>query len=146
MGAGVVTLASSLTYQPMSRIVKSLTYGNGLTQTDTVTLDYELSQLLLQNGATALINCTRARTDLLNLTRITDAVAPANNMRLAYTPANRLSSATGPWGSLSWTCNTVGNRLTFVGAADLRPRLHASDDLSAAGGCDAHLRLSGDKQ
>ncbi len=48
-----------------------------------------------------------ARTDLLNLTSITDA----------YTPANRLQPATGPWGSLAWTYDGVGNRLTEVAGA-----------------------------
>lgn len=38
-------------------------------------------------------------------------------MSFAYTPANRLQSATGPWGSLSWTYDGVGNRLTEVAGA-----------------------------
>jgi len=31
---------------------------------------------------------------------------------LGYSVANRLASATGPWGTLSWTYDGVGNRLT----------------------------------
>jgi YD repeat-containing protein len=29
-----------------------------------------------------------------------------------YSSANRLTSASGPWGTLSWTYDGVGNRLT----------------------------------
>jgi len=54
----------------MSRIVKSFTYGNGLTQADTVTLDYETARLLLQYTTAAVINRTHSRTNLLNLTGI----------------------------------------------------------------------------
>ena len=62
--------------------------------------------------------CARGRTDLLNLTGIADAVTPANSATFSYSPANRLATAAGPWGSLSWTYDGVGNRLTEVlGAA-----------------------------
>ena len=64
--------------------------------------------------------CARGRTDLLNLTGIADAVTPANSATFSYSPANRLATAAGPWGSLSWTYDGVGNRLTEVLGAALQ--------------------------
>ena len=68
--AAVVTLASNIAWQPFSGLVSSMSYGNGLTEPDTYSLDYEVNRLLLQNGPTALLDRTHTHTDLLNLTGI----------------------------------------------------------------------------
>ena len=44
-GASPVTVASAIAYQPLSGLVSSLSYGNGLSELNTFTLDYELSVL-----------------------------------------------------------------------------------------------------
>src|SRR5450631_1483460 len=91
--AAVVTLASGIAWQPFSGLMSSMTYGNGLTEADTYSLDYEVNRLLLQNGPTSLLDRTHAHTDKLNLTGITDAVTSANSQTFSYSPANRLSTA-----------------------------------------------------
>jgi RHS repeat-associated protein len=50
--------------------------------------------------------------DDINLTKITDNLNSANTVTLGYSAANRLNSASGPWGTLGWTYDGVGNRLT----------------------------------
>ena len=108
--AATVTLVSGVIYQPMSNLVQSMTYGNGLNDWNTHTLDYELDVLGVYNGATTVLNRSHTRTDALNLTNIFDNVTAANNTTLAYPPANRLQNANGPWGAKTFYYDGVGNR------------------------------------
>ena len=103
-------IATGIVYQPMSRLVASLTSGNLLSNAASYTSDYELSQCQVNDGATALISRSYQRGDALNITGITDQVAAANNQSFAANPANRLNSAVGPWGTKSYTYDGVGNR------------------------------------
>ena len=131
-----MNLTTGLAYRPYSGLLASLTYGNGLTEQNTFTLDYELSRLLVNDGAVALIDRQHNRTDLLNLTGIADAVTPANSATFSYSPANRLATAAGPWGSLSWTYDGVGNRLaeTLGAASQTYSYPVANNKLSAISG------------
>ncbi len=52
--AAMVTLAQNIAWQPFSGLVSSMTYGNGLLETDTYSLDYEINRLLVQNGAASV--------------------------------------------------------------------------------------------
>jgi YD repeat-containing protein len=123
--AASVSLASSVVYQPMSNLVKSYTYGNGLTEADTHTLDYELGRCQVSDGATKLVDLTPLRADNLNVTGLTDGVTANRNQSFAYSAANRLTSAgmtgTGGYGTRGYTYDGVGNRLneqsTPVGGA-----------------------------
>ncbi len=112
--AASVTLASAIAYQPLSRLVQAMAYGNGLSDFNTHTLDYELDVLGVYNGATSVINRAHTRADRLNLTNIFDNVAAANNQVCAYGPANRLQNADGPWGKRTFYYDGVGNRTTEI--------------------------------
>ena len=90
--------------------MQSCTFGNGLTEANTFTLDLEVNQLRLSDGATALINRAHTRTDALNLTNITDAVTAANNQSYWQNAANRLQNADGSWGAKTFYYDGVGNR------------------------------------
>src|SRR5271170_4961345 len=48
------------------------------------------------------------------LTSIADAATPANSEAFTYTPSHRLASAKGPYGTLAWTYDADGNRMTQV--------------------------------
>ena len=109
-GAAPVVVASSIAYQPLSNLVKSFDYGNGLSELNTHTLDYELDELRVYDGASAIISRSHARTDNLNLTGITDAVVPGNSQTFAMSDANRLHAASGPWGEKTFSYDGVGNR------------------------------------
>ena len=108
--AASVTLTSGVIYQPLSNLVQSMTYGNGLNDWNTHTLDYELDLAGVYNGAAKVIERAHTRTDALNLTNIWDNVTAANNQSCTYSPANRLSGATGLFGSKSFSYDGVGNR------------------------------------
>jgi RHS repeat-associated protein len=108
--AASVTLASSVVYEPMANLVKSMVYGNGLNDFNTFTLDDELDVLGTYNGATSVINRAHTRTDALNLTNIFDNVTTANNQSYWASAANRLQNANGPWGAKTFYYDGVGNR------------------------------------
>lgn len=114
-----VTLLNNIVYQPISNLIKSLTYANGLTESNVHTLDYEQSQCTVSNGATTVAGQTWGRTDLLNITSQGDTVTPANNQSFGYSAANRLNSASGPYGSKAWTYDGVGNRTSETNAGVL---------------------------
>ncbi len=108
--AATQSLASSIVYMPISRLVKSFNYGNGLNDWNTYTLDYETASLTTNDGATGICSLSHARSDNLNLTGINDLITPSNNQVFAYSAANRLTSASGAYGNASWTYDGVGNR------------------------------------
>ena len=134
--AAVVTLASGIAWQPFSGLVCNMTYGNGLVESDSYSLDYEINRLLLQNGATAVQDNVCTRTDNLNLTGITDAVTPANTQTFSYSPANRLATANGSYGVFGWTYDGTGNRANETLGAVASPFAYppTSNRLSTIGG------------
>jgi hypothetical protein len=71
---------------------------------------HELYQLIVEQGATKIINRFYNRADLTNVTGIIDGIAAANNESLGYNDAARLSSASGAYGTKSWTYDANGNR------------------------------------
>jgi RHS repeat-associated protein len=137
-GGPLATLASNIKWQPMggdkvfgqgnlgtatqiqalpggaalgeADLLQSLLYGNGLTLWKNFTADNELYQLIVEYGATKIINRFYDRTDKTNVTGIVDAVAAANNESLGYNDAARLSTASGAYGTRSWTYDANGNR------------------------------------
>jgi YD repeat-containing protein len=82
--------------------------------TKTYNQDYQLDVLRLQEpvSGTNLIHRTHAYADGYNLTGITDSAVSGRNESYGYDPADRLATAQGPWGSLSYSYDVVGNRLT----------------------------------
>ncbi len=111
-GAMSVDLASYIEWQPMSGIVQSFDYGNGLNLWRTFTDDFQLNQLLVENlsTSTTILQRWHDRTDNMNLTNIWDGVTPANDQSFWYTASNRLQNADGPWGELTFYHDDVGNR------------------------------------
>ncbi len=110
--AASVDLASNIGWQPMSGIVQSFDYGNGLNLWRTFTSDYQLDQLLVDNTSTstAVLQRFHTRTDNLNLTNIWDGLNSANDQSFWYSASNRLQNADGPWGELTFYHDDVGNR------------------------------------
>ncbi len=98
---GAATIASSITYKPFGGVA-SLTYGNGLTSSIGYDTQYRLSTL----ATGTLQNLTYGYDNNGNIT----SIAPGRTF--TYDNLDRLGTATGFWGSLSWTYDGVGNRLT----------------------------------
>jgi len=96
-----VTLASSIDYQPLSRLVSSMAYGNGLGDLNTFTLYYEVGRCQLLDGAVTYADRSYTRGDALNISGITDNVTGSLSQSFIYSATNRLNAATGPYGSYS---------------------------------------------
>jgi YD repeat-containing protein len=109
--AASVTLLNAIVREPLSNLVKSAVYGNGLNDFNTMTTNGEVDVLGVYDGATSVINRTHTRADTLNLTNIFDNVSTANNQTFAYTAANRLQTANGAWGAKVFNFDGVGNRI-----------------------------------
>jgi RHS repeat-associated protein len=103
-------VATGITYAPQSDLVNAMTHGNGLQTSAGYDLDYRLTQLTLNNGASPVSSLAYAYSDGMNLTGITDGLNAANDNTLWYTAANRLQNANGPWGNTTNYYDLVGNR------------------------------------
>jgi YD repeat-containing protein len=114
-GSPSVTLASSVTYLPFGPLT-GLTYGNGLVLTKTVTQDYLINALQVQDTSTSttIVNRTHAFGDNVNLTGITDSLNSSRSESYVYTTNNKLQEGDGIWGTLTWTYDGVGNRSSEV--------------------------------
>ena len=111
-------MISSITHMPFGPVA-SLSFANGLARTTTYDLDYRLTNMTDQ-ATSAVLNLGYGYNVNNNPTGITDGVTAANSQTLGYDALNRLTSAvsgTGGYGTLGWTYDANGNRLTQTGSA-----------------------------
>jgi len=112
--AAFETVASGIAWKPMSNLLAGMTHGNGVVTTANYDLDYRLTSLLVQDGATTISNLSYAYGDGINLTAVNDNVVGANSVTLGYSAANRLNAANGPWGNVTYSYDGTGNRLSEI--------------------------------
>jgi len=97
---------ATLTYQKDDRI-GSITYGNGVQTTYLYDNRGRPTRILTRNSTATLLDLNYeydANGNLLNVN--------SNQETYGYDDLNRLTSANGPWGTLSYTYDIVGNRLS----------------------------------
>ncbi len=99
-------LASNITYKPFGGMT-GITYGNGLTSSISYDTGYRLATL----ATGTFQNLTYGYDYNSNITSI------SSGMTYSYDNFDRLYTANGFWGSLSWSYDGVGNRLTENGNA-----------------------------
>ncbi|WFT82595.1 DUF6531 domain-containing protein [Methylobacterium sp. CB376] len=107
-------IASWAGYFPFGGL-RGLTFGNGLNMWSNNDLEYRLDGLFLDqaSGGPSLITRYHWVGDGLNLMALNnDTIDPGQTQRFTYDDAARLLTATGPYGSLSWSYDKVGNRLS----------------------------------
>jgi RHS repeat-associated protein len=105
---GAVNLATNIQYKPFGGMT-SLTLGNGLSQSIGYDNQYKITSMVtgtIQNLSYSAYDYNR------NVQTITNNAEPAKNKTFGYDALDRLSTATGLWGSLGWTYDGAGNRLT----------------------------------
>jgi len=109
-GGTATPVVSNVTYEPFGPVT-GMKFGNGVTEARTFDLDYRLGTLT-DTATSALQHLTYGYDADSNVKTIADAVTPANSQTLGYDTLNRLNSAAGGYGSLVYTYDQVGNRLT----------------------------------
>jgi RHS repeat-associated protein len=110
-GGGSQTVATAITHKPFGGIA-SLTYGNGLLRTVTYDQQYRISRV--QTGG--VLDLAYGFDNNGNILSLTNNLDTSKNKTYGYDALDRLQGATGPWGSLGWTYDKVGNRLSQTGA------------------------------
>jgi RHS repeat-associated protein len=106
-------VASGVTYEPFGPTT-GFTFGNGVADARVYDLDYRMTNLT-EAGTAAVQNIGYGYDPANNVLNITDNVTASDSQTLVYDPLNRLKTATsgtGGYGSLAWTYDAVGNRLT----------------------------------
>jgi RHS repeat-associated protein len=88
--------------------MSSLTYGNGIAGTIGYDNQYRITGITVGT----VMKLTYADDANGNITGITNNLDATKNKSFGYDALDRLTSGTGSWGSLSWTYDGVGNRLT----------------------------------
>ena len=113
-GASSTTKLATITHEPFGPI-NGVTYGNGIAESWTFDQSYRPTNITDKLGAASLQNLTYGYDVADNVNSITDAVNSVNSQTLGYDVVNRLISAasgTGGYGTLNWSYDKVGNRLT----------------------------------
>jgi RHS repeat-associated protein len=101
-------LATNISYKPFGGM-SSLTYGNGIASSISYDNQYRVTSI----AAGTVMNLSYSSYDANgNITGIVNNLDAAKNKSYSYDALDRLISATGSWGSLTWTYDSVGNRLT----------------------------------
>lgn len=111
-------LAKWVTYQSFGPL-QSLSYGNGLVLWKTFTQDYNLSTLVVEQGANSIIN--RAYTYWYNdfdITNVWDNNITPRTDNYVFTPSHRLQNVYGDWGTQTYWQDAVGNRTGDVFTVD----------------------------
>ena len=107
-GLGNVSVVTATGYLP-SGPVDSLTLGNGVVETRAHDQRYHPDRIT----AGALLDWDVATDGVGNIEAIADVLVPANDRTYGYLDHQYfLTQGNGPWGNLSWTYDTIGNRLT----------------------------------
>lgn len=102
-------LATNINYKPFGGMT-SITYGNGLVGSISYDNQYRVASIT----AGTVMNLTYTDDASGNIAGITNNIDATKNRSFTYDALDRLSTATasGIWGSLGWTYDGIGNRLT----------------------------------
>lgn len=114
LNRGSAPIVSAATYLPFGPL-KSLTYGNLLTRTNTYDERYRMRTNRL-SAATDLVSYSYGYDNSGNITSITDVLNAAYNRTFSYDDLHRLTvanSGASLWGSGSYTYDAMGNVRTL---------------------------------
>src|SRR5258708_9262121 len=108
-----VAVASSATYAPFGPLT-SLSYGNGLSLSDSYDQDYQPSARLVTGAASGQDLAYGVDADG-NITGSTDHLASARSQIFQSDSPSRLTSASALYGALAYGYDAVGNRTSQSG-------------------------------
>ena len=117
--SNAANLASNIQYKPFGG-VSALVHGNGIGGMSTLvygngiigTIGYDNQYRISTIQASGVLNLVYDYDSNGNIIAIANALDATKNKSFTYDALDRLTSGTGSWGSLGWTYDGVGNRLT----------------------------------
>lgn len=115
-GAMTETVASGVAYRPFGP-VSHLSFGNGIVLDISYDQDGRVTEIDAAGSGATVQDLSYGYDDASNITSITDNYLSARSQAFGYDDLNRLNSATGAYGSLAFTYDGVGNRLSRVAGA-----------------------------
>lgn len=98
-------IAFNINYKPYGGMT-TLTYGNGIVGTSSYDNQYRITSIT----AGSIQNLNYQYDYNGNITAIANNLDPAKSKTYTYDALDRLTGGTGPWGTLSYTYDGVGNR------------------------------------
>jgi YD repeat-containing protein len=105
------TVVSNVDYLPFGPVA-GFTHANGLRQTIAYDEDLRVSGIHAGDGGGTEAQSTNYGYDLVNnIIGIDDVMEPEHDQDFVYDVLDRLSVADGPYGTLGYTYDSVGNRL-----------------------------------
>lgn len=110
-GSPPETVVSDVKYTPFGPVTSYL-YGNGLQQTIDYDLDARVKAIKTTGGTDDIQNLDYGYDLVNNINDITDLLVAVNSQTFDYDALNRLEGAIGQYGTLGYTYDEVGNRLT----------------------------------
>ena len=128
---GTANLATSINYHA-SGSVSGLTYGNGHLFTQTLNARLQPERMMSYKGGIKALDLTYSYDSRGLVTGITDQEVSGQNKSFGYDALSQLTSATGPWGSGSFTYDTLGNvRQKVLGARTIAMSYNSANRLSS---------------
>jgi RHS repeat-associated protein len=109
-GGAPKSVVANATYAPFGPLT-GLSYGNGLSESRAFDRDYRATRISV-NGNSPVLILNYDYDAGNNVLSIGDGVAAANSQNFSYDPLNRILSAAGAYGSLTYSYDANGNRLT----------------------------------
>jgi RHS repeat-associated protein len=111
-GSGTpVSLAANVTYMPFGP-VSGLVYGNGLARKQNYDQDYRLTGITTSASGVNVQNLSLGYDAVNDIRSITDNLDGTRSQAFAYDPDYRLTQGSGIYGTLGYTYDPAGNRLT----------------------------------
>lgn len=100
-------LINNVSYYPFGN-VRSYNMGNGVNSTKT----YNANGQIISSTDTGILERTISYSADAQIAAITDALLPEKNQTFTYDDQDRLSTATGDYGQIDYSYDSVGNRLS----------------------------------
>ena len=111
-GGGPQAVVSASSYLP-SGPLDGLTLGNGFIETRVFDSRYFPESIVLNDGTIDVLSWGYTTDAVGNPTSIVDGLNASNNRTYGYQDYQYfLTQGDGPWGTLAWTYDRIGNRLT----------------------------------
>jgi YD repeat-containing protein len=105
----VSTVVSGITWRPFGPVA-GMTFGNSLVASFSYDLDGRLTGIATAGSGANVQGLTYGYDPADNIVSITDALAAARSQTFVYDSVNRITSATGPYGTIGYAYDLVGNR------------------------------------